>query len=435
MDVTIHPGMLSGVVHAVASKSVAHRVLFCAAIADEPTIIHCNTTSQDIEATLRCLEALGATITLGQDNTLQVTPIDHASIVDDPEKPVELDCGESGSTLRFLLSLVGALGITARLHRAGRLGKRPLAPFDEQLVAHGMNIAEEGDDLIASGRLQGGQFVLPGDVSSQYVTSLLLSAPLIGEQVEVFVSTPIQSRPYIDLTIESLAAFGVNVAQDKVGIGDHTHERFAIYDHGLHSPAVTNVEGDWSNAAFWLAAGALEADGITVDGLNLASAQGDRTILAALTAFGARIARRGDAARATRNFPRAGSLDVSHIPDLVPPLAAVAALSPGTTELRNAGRLRLKESDRLATVCAAINDLGGVANVRDDSIIIEGVPSLSGGVVDSANDHRIAMMAAILAAHATEDVIVRGAHCVSKSYPGFWDDFQQLGGQIDIQEG
>lgn len=430
MDVTIHPSSLGGSIPAMSSKSMAHRLLILAALAHDPCSVAFGTASEDITATSSCLETLGlGTLSSSQD------AFQTGSSTGDPEgrdrEMVELDCGESGSTLRFLLPVVGALNRSATFVRRGRLANRPLSPFVEQLTQHGMCIEEDGALLKTQGKLHGGSFVLPGNVSSQYVSGLLLAAPIIGESVEIFVSTPVESRPYIELTMAALEQFGVVVACDKVGYGAHTSERFALTPEPLNAAPQYVVEGDWSNAAFWLAAGTLEHEGIAVHGLNLASVQGDRAILAALASLGARIARRGDAARATRDNPRAATFDVSSIPDLVPPLAAVAATQPGTSRLRNAGRLRLKESDRLATVTAVVNTLGGKASVAGDDLVITGVPQLCGGVVDAANDHRVAMMAAIMATHASDRVTVRGAQCVAKSYPTFWEDYERLGGSIE----
>ena len=411
MDALITPGRLAGVIPAVASKSMAHRLMILAALADEPCTLRCDTTSADIEATQSCLEAL--LDAPGNDTSV-------------------LDCGESGSTLRFLLPMVGALGAEARMRMHGRLAMRPLAPFDDELRSHGMDIERDGDELLVSGQLTPGRFVLPGNVSSQYVSGLLLAAPLLDGPVEVWVRKPVASRPYISLTIRALEQFGVTVTSEGIAQNDISYERFGVKGDTISAPPEVVVEGDWSNAAFWLAAGSMETEGITVTGLDLQSPQGDRAILAALAAFGARIARKGDAARATADLPRAASMGVGAIPDLVPPLAAIAATAPGTTCLRNAGRLRLKESDRLASVSSAINALGGDAHVSDDELVITGVEQLRSGTVDACNDHRIAMMAAVMATHATGPVTVQGAECVAKSYPTFWDDYARLGGNVRL---
>ena len=411
MDALITPSRLAGAIPAVASKSMAHRLMILAALADEPCELRCDSTSADIEATRGCLEAL-------LDATGAKTPV--------------LDCGESGSTLRFLLPVVGALGAEARMRMHGRLAERPLSPFDDELRSHGMRIEQSGSELVVDGKLTPGRFELPGNVSSQYVSGLLLAAPLLDGPVEVWVRKPVASRPYISLTVRSLEQFGIAVAGNGIVQNGVSYERFCVSEHPIAAPSEITVEGDWSNAAFWLAAGSMEAEGVTVTGLDLQSPQGDRTILAALAALGARIARRGDAARATVDAPRATSMDVGAVPDLVPPLAAVAATTPGTTYLRNAGRLRLKESDRLASVSSAINALGGDASVHDDELVIRGVEQLRPGTVDACNDHRIAMMAAVMATHAAGSVTVRGAECVAKSYPTFWEDYATLGGIVQL---
>lgn len=435
MDALIKPSELAGQVPAISSKSMAHRLLILAALAPAPTELACNTTSEDIEATIRCVEALGARVERA-NGTLRVTPIpgraDDDNVPDAVFEPV-LDCGESGSTLRFLLPVVGALGHGATLTGHGRLARRPLSPLYEQLESHGLALSAQGSfPLVVQGRLSPGRFELPGDVSSQYVTGLLLAAPLLASPTEVVVSEPVQSRPYIRLTIDALEAFGVHVQVSHELRQRKAASVYAVSPTRLVSPGTCVVEGDWSNAAFWLAAGSLSRQGVTVSGLNLASSQGDRSIVAALAAMGARIARKGDAIRATADAPRPVALDVSDFPDLVPPLAAAAALVPGTTRLANAGRLRLKESDRLATVSATLEAFGVPVRIEGDGLVIEGRDTLRATEVDAANDHRIAMMAGVLAAHADGTSRIRDAGCVAKSYPTFWDDFSRLGGSVEL---
>ena len=419
MDATIQPSTLHGSVEAVSSKSMAHRLLVLAMLADQPCEFVCNTTSLDIEATARCLQAL-------QD-------VRHSQEQGCSNKaPCVLDCGESGTTLRFLLPVACALGIPARFECHGRLIQRPLAPLDRELYKHGVALEREDRAILATGKLAPGRFVLPGDVSSQFVSGLLLAASALDRPSEIWVSAPVQSRPYVTLTTRALELFGQNVSCGSVVYEGVTYERFFVDPKALVAPTRCVVEGDWSNAAFWLAAGTLEREGLTVFGLDPASPQGDRAILAALAGFGARIARRTDAVRATMDCPRAARLDVSAIPDLVPPLAAIAATAPGTSKLTNAGRLRLKESDRLASVSAAINALGGHARIMEDDLVIRGVERLVGGTVDACNDHRIAMMGAVMATHATGQVTITGADCIAKSYPTFWEDYASLGGRVSL---
>lgn len=426
----IEPAQLTGTIAAVASKSVAHRLLILAALTDGATDIDCTSTSADIEATVTCLRRLGARIAetrLG----FRVVGIPNTRRRELPAEAGDLDCGESGSTLRFLLPVVAALGEGGRFMGHGRLAARPLSPLYEQLVEHGAYLTPQGTfPLDVVGKLRGGDFLLPGNVSSQYVSGLLMAAPLLDEPTIIWVSEPVESLPYIKLTVRALAAFGVGVRQNRVEYEGRGYMRLEVAsDASLTTPEAMQVEGDWSNAAFWLAAGALSATGVEVTGLDATTVQGDRAMLAALTLFGARVQRSRGSAACRYEGLHAMELDVSDVPDLVPPLAAVAAYARGTTKLKNAGRLRLKESDRLATVSAAINALGGNATVVDDDLVITGT-QLTGGTVDAANDHRIAMMAAVMATNASGPVTVLDSGCVAKSYPAFWQDYASLGGNV-----
>jgi len=432
MQAVIAQHTLSGTVTAVASKSVAHRMLMLAALCDAPTCINCNTTSKDIDATVGCLEALGARVCRSAGR-LDVYP--RGSNAD---TGCLLDCGESGSTLRFFLPVVCALGCRASLTGHGRLSERPLSPLYEELRSHGCDLSPQGVfPLTVSGRLEGGTYVLPGNVSSQYATGLMLAAPLLDRPTEILVSEPVQSAPYLQLTIDALKTFGVAVHADGAERDGTAYRRFYIdpAEGRLASPGVCTVEGDWSNAAFWLAADALGST-VAVRGLSATSAQGDRAILSALASFGVRVSQTDDAVSVQADTLHAATLDVGNIPDLVPPIAAVASCAQGTTRLTNAGRLRLKESDRLATVTAALKAFGIDARVDGDELQITGGSRLVGGTVDAANDHRIAMMGSVLAAHAAGQTVIRGADCVSKSYPAFFRDLKGLGGIVrELSEG
>jgi 3-phosphoshikimate 1-carboxyvinyltransferase len=429
MDVTIEPHPLSGTVPAVASKSVAHRLLILAALADGTTDIDCNTTSKDIEATVRCLEALGARIARTRLG-FRVRPIPRdASGTPLPASGATLDCGESGSTLRFMLPVAAALGSPCALDGHGRLAKRPLSPLYEELASHGARLSQKGVlPLRVEGDLAGGTFDIPGDVSSQYVSGLLMAAPLIPGGVRVRVSEPFESRAYVTITTDALRAFGVDVrvAREREEDGA-SFEVFEVEPQAVRTPGTVAVEGDWSNSAFWLAAGAISGP-VCVTGLDARSSQGDRAIVGAASLLGARARTEGDSATARRAALRGRTVNVAEIPDLVPPIAAMAVYAQGETRITDAARLRLKESDRLETVRAAIACMGGDATVEGDDLLVRGTGSLPGGVVDAANDHRIAMMAAVCAAHAQGPTTIRGAECVAKSYPTFFDDFRSLGG-------
>lgn len=435
--VEVFPSRLAGEIRAIASKSAAHRALICAALSDAPCRVACPTTSQDIDATAACLRALGAGVTREQGAFL-VTPVPRT-----PEgtlapelRGATLDCGESGSTLRFMLPVCLALGADATLTGHGRLPQRPLSPLREELEAHGCVLSAPGEwPLHTSGRLQAGTYAFAGDVSSQFTTGLLLALPLLGGPSAVRLTPPVESRPYIDMTLAALAQFGADVTEGPDGVS------WEVAPSRLASPGTLEVEADWSNAAFWLAAGALGAD-VALTGLDPASTQGDRAVCAILERFGARVT--WDASGAVRAQAPDGALhacdiDASDVPDLVPVLSVVAACAHGVTRVTGAARLRLKESDRLMSTSEMLCALGVTVVELPDGLEIYGcAPSpddpgacLSGACVSSANDHRLAMSAAVAALRARGPVTIMGAQAVDKSYPAFFDDWRALGGRVE----
>lgn len=429
------PATLVGRVAAIASKSVAHRALLCAAFADGPTELVCNTTSQDIEATKSCIEALGAQVQTTEKGFL-VRPVPAAKL-DTPTQPTKLDCKESGSTLRFVLPVVCALGRTSELTGAGRLAARPLTPLYEELLKAGITLSEQGSfPLKVAGALQSFDFELAGNISSQYISGLLLAAPLMNHEVTVCVTHPIESAPYIDITLQVLQNFGISIDTSTSAEATTYH----VAPQKLCSPGTFIVEGDWSNAAFWLCAAALLPEGqdFCVSNLSLSSTQGDKNILAYLEQFGARFTHTSTGAtsvlRCCSSRLHAATINVEACPDLVPPLAVVAACAPGTTRIEGASRLRLKESDRIQTVAACLKALGVHVVEGSDFLEIEGADVLLGGTVNAANDHRIAMMAGIAALRAQGQVEVCGSECVAKSYPAFFDTLAQLGASLTTTE-
>ena len=417
MTVTIHPGHAAGKLPAIPSKSAAHRLLICAALADTPTTIPCPQSSQDIDATAACLRALGAEIQRDAQG-FQVTPLDRSAGL----RRCTLPCGESGSTLRFLLPVAGALGVTAAFQLKGRLGQRPMEPLVSQLQAQGCTITQAPDCLTISGQLQPGQFTLPGDVSSQFISGLLLALPLLGAESSLTVTGTVESAGYIAMTLRALSAFGLTPEQKAW--------HFTLPPQGFHSPGTTPVEGDWSNAAPWLCMGVLAGTGVTLTGLDPDSLQGDRAVCQVLRAMGGSVGWTGDTLQASPAPLHPVEIDARNIPDLVPVLAATAALIPGETRIVNAARLRLKESDRLTTTAQTLNALGGQVEETADGLVIQGKPSLPGGQVDAQGYHRIAMAAAVASVGCTGPVTITGAQAVEKSYPGFWRDLGALGREV-----
>ena len=416
MKRTIPPGARTGRVHIPASKSQAHRLLICAALGEEKTEVVCDGISADIAATAKCLRALGAAVEETEAGFL-VSPIKKV-----PEGRCELYCGESGSTLRFLLPIVGALGVQAVFHREGRLPQRPLAPLDSVLTAHGMTLSEDGDLLLCSGQLQAGNYEIAGNVSSQYISGLLMALPRFAGESRLAVTGTLESAAYVAMTEDALRLSGVEFSKNGASYAIPGGQRFRL-------PARTAVEGDWSNAAFFLCMGALAKEGIRVEGLNLKSSQGDRGVLDVLRAFGAAVSEEENAVTVRRGTLRGVTVDASPIPDLIPVLSVVASVAAGETRVENAYRLRLKESDRLQSTANLLRALGGRVEEKEDGLVITGVPTLHGGAVETQNDHRLAMSAATAACAATGEITVDNDGCVAKSYPRFWEDFSSLKGE------
>jgi 3-phosphoshikimate 1-carboxyvinyltransferase len=394
MDITIIPHKLSGTVFAIPSKSQAHRLLICAAFADRPTLLHCPATNQDIEATADCLRSLGAEIEYN-NGCYHVTPIGNA-----PETAT-LKCRESGSTLRFMLPIVGALGVNATFIMEGRLPQRPLSPLWEEMERNGCVLARPTENTLqCRGKLLPGEYSLDGSVSSQFITGLLYAFALMHGKCNLSVTGKTESKPYIEMTRQALRTFGIAI------------DEFKVCGHfPFSSPGELSVEGDWSNGAFFLAAKALGSD-LEIQGLCNNSAQGDRAVADILQNIGTHI-----------------TVDAADIPDLVPILAVAGGANKGIT-FTNIGRLRLKESDRVASVAAMLGQLGAAVQIEENTMTVSPA-QFHGCTIDSVGDHRIAMAAAIAATVSSGPVSILGAHCVAKSYPSFWEEYRRLGGTYE----
>lgn len=419
MRAEITPAILTGTIPAIPSKSQAHRLLICAALADAPSRVLCAGVSADIRATVRCLNGLGARIT-PTSGGFDVQPIVTSGDMS------KLEAGESGSTLRFLLPVTGALGRSAQIRMEGRLPERPLSPLWEQLIAGGMHLTRPEPQVLAiDGQLRSGIYTLPGDVSSQFISGLLFALPLLAGDSRICITGARESQAYLTMTERALAQYGICLYQ--------TPEGYAIPGgQTYHPPEQAVVEGDWSNSAFWLCAGAFSPAGITVTGLDPASPQGDRQILELLERFGAQVTVEKDRVTLQAGALHGISMDAGDVPDLVPTAAMVAAAAAGETRIENAGRLRIKESDRLAAVTALLTGLGGSVRQLPEGLVISGGAALAGGTVSAWGDHRIAMAAAVASIRANAPVTITGAQAVEKSYPGFWEDFRALGGTVRL---
>ena len=417
----ITPAPLTGRVTVPASKSDAHRLLVCAALADGVSVIRRMVLSKDIEATIQVLRGLGADIRLEGDTVT----VQGASSGENGT--AEADCGESGSTLRFLLPVAAALGRNARFTGSGRLPKRPLDTLLQILLEKGLSCVPEGADnlpLRLSGKLPAGLYRLPGDVSSQYITGLLLALPLTGEESIIRLTTPLQSAGYVDMTLKTMAAFGVTVERLPDGYRIPAGSRYRSCDCA--------VEGDWSAAAFFLTAGAVGRP-IAIAGLSFDSAQGDKAAAGLFARFGAKVRwEKGDLLISPGPL-RGTRIDVSQIPDMAPALAVCAAFAEGETLLTGCARLRIKESDRLTAIARGLAALGVPAEEGPDSLRIEGQGGPPhGGKIDGVNDHRIVMAFATAAAFASGQSEISDAEAVAKSYPAFFDDYTLLGGNVHV---
>ena len=415
MNKTILPGARTGEVHIPASKSQAHRMLLCAAMGENEVTLRCRGLSKDILATVACLKALGASVD-AEGEVLHLRPVSAP-----PPGLCLLPCGESGSTLRFLLPLVGALGASAVFEREGRLPERPIEPLGRELCRNGMDIRSDGARLSCSGQLRPGAFSLPGNISSQYISALLMTLPLLDGESTLHMEGALESAAYVAMTEEVLRLGGVRT--EKTGYG----YRIPGGQRCRFAPELS-VEGDYSNAAFFLCAGALSERGIRVTGLDPQSRQGDRAIVPLLEEMGAQVASDGSSVTVKRDALHGITIDASPIPDLIPVLSVVAAAASGETRVIHAQRLRLKESDRLHSTTQMLRALGAEAEELPDGLVIRGGRTLAGGTVDACGDHRIAMSAAVAGGICRGAVTICGSECVQKSYPDFWTDFQQLKG-------
>ncbi|WP_234122229.1 3-phosphoshikimate 1-carboxyvinyltransferase [Clostridium hydrogenum] len=417
--VKINPKKLEGSIKIPSSKSLCHRAIICAALSEGESTIENINYSKDIEATLKCMENLGAAASAFNNNeTIKLKK----GTVAKGEK--SLDCFESGSTLRFLIPVALLCGEKVIFSGRGKLPKRPLDPyfniFDEQNIKYS-HPKDEFLPLVACGDLKAGNFELKGNISSQFISGLMFALPLLKGDSTIKITTPLESIGYVDMTLDMLNKFGINIE-------NNNYELFKIKGNQKYKAQDCRVEGDFSQAAFWMVAGILNGDIKCLD-LNHKSLQGDKAVVGFIEKMGGNIDTENFIVKTSKT--KGTVIDGSQCPDIIPVLTVLAALSEGTTEIINAERLRIKESDRLKAMTTELNKIGADIIEKEAGLIIHGKESLNGGTVQSWNDHRIAMALAVAALKCKEPLIIEGSECVSKSYPHFFEDFKKLGGDVD----
>ena len=410
MNRIIENKKLSGEISAITSKSYAHRAIFCAALAKGESVIEIDELSKDIEASLNAAKSLG----------VRIKKIGNKFYINPPKKflgPVTVDVFESGSTLRFLLPVIAALGLEAKIIRRGSLVGRTNSVYFHEFPNHGVEIKEVGDSIYLRGKLRDFNFTLPGNISSQFISGLMLASGYCQEDFNIRLTNETESKPYIDMTIDVMKNFGVDVIEN---------ENFYTCK-GKFSPVNYVVEKDWSNALFFLVAG------VKVLGLNKNSVQGDRKALEFLKDLGyVNISKDEFQLIKINDAKKRVILDAKNMPDAVPILSIVAAHSNTETEVINIERLRLKESDRVKSTIDMLENLGVQVKLFEDSFSFRGVENFKSAKVNTYNDHRIAMAASIAATFADGPITINDSQCVEKSYKNFFCDFKSLGGKTNV---
>ncbi|MBN4062718.1 MAG: 3-phosphoshikimate 1-carboxyvinyltransferase [Alkaliphilus sp.] len=417
MHVKIIPKVLKGTVSVPPSKSISHRAIIAASLAKGKSKISNLIFSEDIKATCNAMNAFGITI----DKSSSSADIFSQGKLNTPMHSI--DCHESGSTLRFLVPFCTLVDEPFVFNGKGKLKTRPLDPyfkiFKEQNIYYAYN---DGLPLVVEGKLKPGKYEIRGDISSQFITGLMFVLPLLNDDSEIVLTTPLESKGYINLTIDVLNKFNIKIENDE-------HQRYLIKGNQKFLSRELQIEGDYSQAAFWIVAGLIGGD-IEINGLNINSIQGDSEIVDIVKRMNGKIEIKDDSIFVSQSKTIGTTIDASQCPDIIPILTVLAALSNGKTEIVNASRLRIKESDRLKAITTELNKLGAQIIEQPEGLVIYGRKRLTGGVVDSWNDHRIAMSLAIASIRCKDEVKITNSQAIDKSYPHFFEHFRDLGGKI-----
>lgn len=418
---TVTAQVPTGTIAAIPAKAHAHRAIICAALATGPSSIKLSRTSKDIDATMASMRSLGTQVDY-QNQVIHIQP--------GPAPRVgQILPHESGTTLRLLLPVAASLCEEVQVDAKGRLPERPLEPLLGQLKDHGVTFTQDKPPFTMKGPLRGGHFAMVGNVSSQFFSGLLLAAPQVGTcQIESLGK--LESKDYVSLTINTMKDFGVTVEQ---GLSVNGYPSFSI-PQGVSFKGQEGyaIEGDWSNAAIWLVATALSGQTLTIKGLNKDSIQADRRILDIVSKSGSQVSWSGSDLTVTGKASQPLEVDLGQCPDLLPVLAALACGIQGESAFLNGARLRIKESDRLEAVAALVRDLGGCVRLTGDDLYIQGTGTLKGGLVDCQNDHRLVMAGTLAALISQSPVKLKDSQAITKSYPDFFDDWNQLGGSAHV---
>ncbi len=416
MNCKTHGSIQNCVIKAPPSKSMAHRAILAAMLSQEPCVVDNVCLSADVKATLSAAKALGKNwsysdgkVTFGKRE--QVTF-------------ANIDANESGSTLRFLIPICGAMGVTTTFVGQGKLPERPYDLLAGVMTKKGVEFDKTfGLPLSISGQLKSGTYHIAGDVSSQYITGLLYALPLLSGDSHIVLTTPLQSKGYVDMTLCVLKDFGINIEQTADGYKIKGNQQYKAKDFV--------VEGDWSNGAFWLVAGALN-NGITVTGLDTNSLQGDKEILSVLKKMGAKTVEKQNEIIVEKSTLTGVEIDVSQIPDLAPILSVALACANGKGKITNASRLKIKESDRLQAINDNLNAVGIKTLLGNDWVEITGSQKVTGGIANGFNDHRVVMSMAVLSTQTQNGITTSDVHAINKSYPDFLDIFTAHGGKANV---